>query len=328
MLITSSATLTDEALVVRILSTAATERTATASLIADLAELESRRLHLAQGFESLFEYCRHILHCSEHESYNRMHAVHAARRFPVILQMLAEGLLHMTAVRLLAPHLDDEDHLVLLGGAIHKSKREIVKRLAGWFPSADVQSTIRKLPTPVSAAEGAPSSTCGADGPGVLAPVGGPSAPSTPSVAVRVTPPTVVAPLSTDRYRLQVTLDEDAHDDLRRLQDLMRREIPSGDAAVILARALKMLRQAAEKRVFASTPRPRAVAPPTEAASRHIPADVERAVWRRDQGQCSFEGPHHRCEERSYLEYHHLTPWIVGGHASVENIALRCRAHN
>src|SRR6188768_4192106 len=103
MLITSSATLTDDALVGRILSTAAVERRATASLIADLAELESRRLHLAQGFKSLFGYCRHVLHCSEHESYNRMHTVHAARRFPVILPMLADGLLHMTAVRLLAP---------------------------------------------------------------------------------------------------------------------------------------------------------------------------------------------------------------------------------
>src|SRR4051812_13305503 len=146
MLITSSATLTDEALVGRILSTAATERRATATLIADLAELESRRLHLAQGFKSLFGYCRHILHCSEHESYNRMQAVHAARRFPVILPMLADGLLHLTAVRLLAPHLKDEDHLALLGGAIHKSKREIVEVLAGWFPSPDVASTIRKVP--------------------------------------------------------------------------------------------------------------------------------------------------------------------------------------
>jgi hypothetical protein len=107
----------------------------------------------------------------------------------------------------------------------------------------------------------------------------------------------------------------------------MRREIPNGDPAEIVARALAVLRQAVEKKRFAASDRPRA-ARPTSPASRNIPADVERAVWHRDQGQCSFEGPHHRCEERSYLEYHHLTPWIVGGEPSVENIALRCRAHN
>src|SRR6188474_3102025 len=138
--------LSDADLIQAVASIAGTERTATASLIAHLAELEDRNLHLAQGFRSLFGYCRHVLHCSEHESYVRMQAVHTARRFPVILPMLAEGLLHLTAVRLLAPHLRDENHLALPGGAIHKSKREVMKLVAGWFPSEDAPSSIRRLP--------------------------------------------------------------------------------------------------------------------------------------------------------------------------------------
>jgi hypothetical protein len=28
------------------------------------------------------------------------------------------------------------------------------------------------------------------------------------------------------------------------------------------------------------------------------------------------------------LEYHHEKAWALGGETSVENIALRCRAHN
>ena len=143
--------LTDDDLIATIGSLTGVERVTTATLIAHLAELESRNLHLAQGFRSIFGYCRHVLHCSEHEAYNRMEAVHAARRFPVILALLAEGRLHLTAVRLLAPHLRDEDHLALLGGAIHKSRREIVALLARWFPSADVavihsQATRRRRP--------------------------------------------------------------------------------------------------------------------------------------------------------------------------------------
>ncbi len=137
----------------------------------------------------------------------------------------------------------------------------------------------------------------------------------------------VVAPLSADHYRLQVTLGEAAHDDLRSLQDLMRREIPDGDPAAIVARALQLLRQEVEKRAFSATTRPRpgrALKP----ASRDIPAHVERAVWRRDDGQCAFEGLTARCNERSFLEFHHVRPWIVGGPPSAENIALRCRAHN
>jgi hypothetical protein len=306
MLMTDSRHLTDDELIARIAAVAGTERTATATLIIHLAELESRNLHLAQGFRSLFGYCRHVLHCSEHEAYNRMEAVHAARRFPVILAMLAEGRLHLTAVRLLAPRLRNEDHLALLGGAIHKSRREIVALLARWFPSAAATPETATTPVPIA------------------------SPTANPTVPLRRVPEAqrpVVAPLSADRYKLQVTLGQASHDDLRCLQDLMRREIPDGDPAAIVARGLRLLRQDAEKKAFAATTRPR---PPREAkaGSRDIPAHVERAVWLRDDGQCAFEGPRARCPERSFLEFHHVRPWVVGGLPSVENIALRCRAHN
>jgi hypothetical protein len=200
MLMTDAHRLTDDDLIATIASIAATERLATASLIVHLAELESRNLHLAQGFKSLFGYCRHVLHCSEHEAYNRMEVVHAARRFPVILPLLADGLLHLTAVRLLAPHLRDEDHLALLGGAIHKSRREIVALVARWFPSADVASSVRKLPAtaaPTSVgAQGAATAVTGvATSQVTVAAAGGSVTLPRPSAA----PPTVVAPLSSDR---------------------------------------------------------------------------------------------------------------------------------
>ncbi len=343
MLMTDPHQLTDGDLIATIASIDGAERRATAKLIAHLAEFESRSLHLAQGFRSLFGYCRHVLHCSEHEAYNRMHAVHAARRFPVILALLAEGRLHLTAVRLLAPHLRNEDHLALLGGAIHRSRREIVSHIARWFPSPDVASSIRKLPNvpPAAmmrpevahgpAAEVAPRSQA-ADGSateprGPGAAISGAAGPMPGSRSVPIAHRPVVAPLSADRYRLQVTLQEPAHDDLRCLQDLMRREIPDGDPAVIVARALKLLRQETERRAFASTTKPR-LGQAQKPGSRHIPAHVERAVWQRDEGQCAFEGPTARCNARSFLEFHHMRPWVVGGPPTAENIALRCSAHN
>jgi len=35
-----------------------------------------------------------------------------------------------------------------------------------------------------------------------------------------------------------------------------------------------------------------------------------------------------RCAERGFLERHHVEPHAVGGEATVDNIQLRCRAHN
>ena len=67
---------------------------------------------------------------------------------------------------------------------------------------------------------------------------------------------------------------------------------------------------------------------PGAARSRHIPAAVRRDVWRRDAGRCAFVGAEGRCGETAFLEFHHVEPYAAGGEASVENIELRCRAHN
>src|SRR6266516_4552915 len=48
------------------------EREATAALVAHLAEIEARGLHVREGFESLFCYCRTALGLGEHETYNRI----------------------------------------------------------------------------------------------------------------------------------------------------------------------------------------------------------------------------------------------------------------
>lgn len=41
-----------------------------------------------------------------------------------------------------------------------------------------------------------------------------------------------------------------------------------------------------------------------------------------------FEGPKGRCAERDFLEFHHVRPFAEGGASTVDNIELRCRAHN
>ena len=64
-------------------------------------------------------------------------------------------------------------------------------------------------------------------------------------------------------------------------------------------------------------------------SSRHIPAEVKRAVWQRDEGRCTFTGPHGvRCTERGQLEFDHVRPHADGGAASIGNVRLLCRRHN
>src|SRR5688572_31457861 len=107
-LLAAAARLSDEALEARLKALAGRERVATAELVAHLAELEARTLHLAAGVSSPYRYCTEILRLSEHAAYNRIAAARTARAFPLVLDLLADGSVTLTTITLLGPHLTAE----------------------------------------------------------------------------------------------------------------------------------------------------------------------------------------------------------------------------
>ena len=266
---------------------AASERQVTARLIATLAEIDARRLYLAEGYSSLFTYCTHCLRLSEHAAYGRIGAARAARTFPLILELLADGSLTLTTVCLLATHLTPDNHQQLLANATHKSKREVEQQLAAVRPLPAVPSIVRKLPAPRPVPVPQPTLVAVESDRGI--PALSAVAEERPRPSARPTRPAVVAPLALERYKVQFTVTRETHDKLRRVQDLIRHSVPDGDPAVIFDRALTLLLTQLEKTKLGRTDRPR---PATEAkvTSRHVPAHVRREVWARDGGQCAFVG--------------------------------------
>jgi 5-methylcytosine-specific restriction endonuclease McrA len=329
-MLVAAARLSDEELLARMQALSGQSREVTVELIAHLVQVARRGLHRSQGPGKLFGYLTGVLHFSEAAAWNRIQAARAVRRFPDILDLLADGTINLTTIRLLNPHLTRDNHRSLMEEAPGKGKSEIKKIVARIAPKPDVATTVRKLPAPSVVTivdQPAPSGPLVTGEPASAAPVS--VAPAAPAVVTRPdSQRPIVEPLAPERYRLQMTMDEQAHDDLRWLQDALRREIPNGDAAVIVARAIRELRQRVEKKAFAATAAPHK-SRGTRPGSRDIPAAVERAAWARDGGQCAFVAANGtRCNERSYLEYHHVDPYVGGGAATTENIALRCREHN
>jgi hypothetical protein len=149
----------------------------------------------------------------------------------------------------------------------------------------------------------------------------------TPPELRRLTAP-AVRPTAADRFRLQVTIGGAAVEKLRCAQDLLRHVDPRGDEAAVVERALGALVAELARRKFAATGQPHASAPPAD-GSRHVPAEVKRAVFVRDLGRCAFVAASgRRCDTRAFLEFHHVRPFADGGGATVGNIELRCRRHN
>jgi hypothetical protein len=323
--------LSNEELLGRLDALAGRERVATVELIAHLAALERRpSLYAAKGYGSLFGYCTEALRLSEDAACNRIAAAKACRAFPVVLEWLASGDLTLTSVRLIGPHLTPENHRDVLEKAKGRSKRGIEALVVELAPRPDVPTSIRRLPTPAScpAPDGAPSAVPPPPSePTNAAPIS--IAPSFPGPVSRP----IVQPTSPARYRAQFTMGEEMHARLRRVQSLLRREIPDGDPAAIFDRALKLLEEQIEKTRLGAAKRSRAgdsIRPGADRpSSRNVPRAVRRTVWQRDGGQCAYASPDgHRCTERTFLEFHHVVPYARGGPGTADNISLRCRRHN
>jgi hypothetical protein len=126
-----------------------------------------------------------------------------------------------------------------------------------------------------------------------------------------------------------VTIDQATYQKLCRAQELLSHTVPSGDIAQVLDRALELLVAKLEKRKFAATEKPRSRTRRASKNPRHIPAHVRRAVTERDGGQCTFVSEDgHRCATRRLLEFDHVEEVARGGVTTVDNIRLRCKAHN
>jgi hypothetical protein len=290
-----------------------------ARIIAHLAEVDARKLHLAMGASSLFDYCLSRLSLSNNEAFHRITAARLARRFPVIFDLLERRDVHLTAVCLLRDHLTIENHAELLREVSHKTKTEIEELLAQRFPHPNASSRLRKLPSFEPRSEG--------------------------RYLLQLN---VSAAL---KHKLELARDLMSHanpsGDLavvveRALDELNDRLQSRRFAQAKSARAHGSEQQgldpvpagvhgAARGQTYQAGSRPRTTMPSTTTEGRraHVRHDVRRAVVKRDGQRCAFVSEDgHRCEGRAFLQFHHQRAWALGGADTAENLSLMCRAHN
>jgi hypothetical protein len=337
------------------------DRKATALLLSRVAEVQKRRLFLREGYPSMHAYCIHGLHWCEGTASRRIYGGRTARRFPILFDAIADGRLHLTGVLMLAKHMTSGNVAELVAAATHKSKAEIQQLIAERFPQPDLPEMLQALAPPPIARGGdqhspenavappyspnardatAPTGSsvpgperqhspenAGAAVPTTCPPAAGPGRQHSPENAAWLTPRPQVTPLAPQRFGLQVTLDQETHDLLRRAQALTSHQVPAGEILPVLKGALRSYVEQLERQKYAATTRAGKARPCS--SKRTIPAAVKRAVRERDGERCAFVSEDgRRCEARTLLEFDHQEPVARGGAATVENVRLVCRAHN
>ena len=284
-----------------------------ADVLAHLAEVDERRLHLERGFPSLFAYCTESLGLSESAAGRRITAARVCRMYAEALARVARGELHLSALCALSPHLNRENATELFDSCSHKTRRRVDEILAARFPKADVRDAVRRLP-------------------------------------IEALSPARFGFHFTGDSRLKEKLElaraltshELPNGDMATLFELAL-------DALIQAREKKRFavgRKPRRLRKRENADPPATALPPGERApgerapgerapgergkrSRHVPAHVAREVYVRDCAQCCFVSKGgRRCGARVFLELDHDTPFAADGVHTAANLRLRCRAHN
>jgi len=303
------------------------EKSKLAEGISLIAVIDHRRDYLAAGYSCTLSYCRERLHMSEDRALKRIQVARAALKFPEVFECLADGRLSVSTAALLAPKLELETASDLLATAGFKTRQEILRLLA---------ERSRPVAVAVTTAEAAEwptvQDTSGSHAPGhvnSLADLCAPAmdvAPHGSSTPARMDNARRgrVSPSDKGGYDVRLAITEEENNVLRKATALLGHAVPSGDPALVIARALKHYLAHLEKQRLGTKPGAAAVG-----NGRCIPKPLRRLVWERDGGRCAFVGTEgHRCEATRRLEFDHITPVAQGGATTPENLRLLCRPHN
>ena len=276
------------------LEVAARFKRAEADLISVLQEVESARVFMKLGFTSLFSYCVQALGLSESVAANFITVARKAREVPVLQSAIESGVLSVSKARKITP-------VLTLG-----NQEE-------WIEKAKLLST-RKLEEEVA------------------------------QVAPKEATPERMKFVSEDRVELRLGLSKAAKEKLERVRDLeSQRTARPVSIEETLGALLDVYLESKDpisraKRVMkrkTKSPGNNASACVTGHAERGgvnreaIPAVIRHQVLLRDSGQCAHLNEQGiRCENRRWIDLHHIRPRSLGGVNASENLITLCSAHH
>jgi hypothetical protein len=321
------------------------EHGAMADFLVALADFDRRRLWLDLGHASLFSFLHRELGLSKGAAHFRKVAAELVQRCPEVVEPLRNGQLCLSTVVELAEVLTPENIHEVLPRFFHLSKREARAVSAAILPEeappqravvtavrrapseAPAAAVARAAPAPVALAfgTGAPgdSSATPAVRPDEQVGANSPAtAPHAPSSRARDS----AEPLTADLWRLHVTVSRRFLEKLEAARAALSHVRPGATMAEILEEGLELvLDRHAKRRGLVEKPRrERRPSKPD-----HVPAEVKRAVWKRDGGRCQWPlDSGGICGSTLRVELDHVQAEARGGPPTVENLRCLCRSHN
>jgi hypothetical protein len=283
--------LSNKMLMGRLEASVAGRRKWTAFIVELLAEVERRRLHLIDGYTSMFDFCQNHLLMSEGTSFRHIAAARIARNFPQIIALIASGEIHLSALALIRNLLTPDSFDTIISAVKRKTKREVQDFIAQVAPKENVPTTI----------------TEGLNGGEQRS---------------------KLEPWNETYDLLRVMIPRSARAMFDLALNRSRRQNPSGDIGTLFLIMLEQYVKYTDKQQFKKTDRPQKNPRPKKPGTG--PTDASRReAYEHGGEQCTYVSPDgRRCQARAFLSLHHVDARGKGGSDEAANLAVRCDAHN
>lgn len=320
---------TTRTLVARLAELLAREHVALADFLVTLADFDRERRWEEYGYANLYDFLVRELGMSKGTAFYRKVAVALVQGYPEVLEPLRDGRLCITAVHALSKVITPENRAEVLPRFLNVSKQEAKAISAEIAPAVEVPR--REVVTTVRAA---PALDMGHVPNRLVNRTG--TEPATPPVvapldlapALRPSRPTL-EPLTADEHRLHLTVSPEFLNMLDSCKKALSHAMPGADAADVLAEGMRLiLARDAKRKGLVERPRARKAGQPC-LDSRNAPAEIERAVWKRDQGKCQWpvEGGG-ICGSEIRPELDHIRGFRPGEPVTADDFRILCRPHN
>jgi len=300
------------------------EHAALAEFLVALAAFDREERWRDLGHVSLFYFLHRELGLSKSAAFYRKTAAELIERYPEIVEPLRDGRLCLSSVTELAKVITPENRARVLPRFFHASKSE-AKAVAAELNPVEAPAhrvVVTALATPARAVAAEPASA-----PSLVLPEE-PRGVKNEMDSPLAAPRNEIQPLTADLRRIHITVTKRFLAKLHAARDALSHSHPGADEEAVLEAALDLLLEKhARKKGLVKKPRSGPAKPSDR--PRHIPAEVRRQVWARDEGKCQYElASGQICGSTHRVELDHIVPVARGGPSTVDNLRVVCGGHN
>jgi len=312
------------------------ERKLNIEILHHLAEVDLRKLYLATGYSSLFEYAVKELSYSESAAYRRISAMRLLKDIPEVEEKIVTGSINLSVAAQVQTFFkaekkqnisyDKNKKLDLLSSVEYKSTRVVEQKLASINPELRVLEKVRAISENESELKLVIDDELKNKLQELKLFLSHVNSNMTYRDLISYLADLGLKKFSTRKFlpESKINSGSDSRSDLSSSSGFASTAAATSTTADAATSTAKLQPSCISQ--LQAPPAPEV----NKVATRYISAAVRNKIWQRDNGCCTYIDPitKRKCNSRYQIQIDHIMPFALGGNNSEANLRLLCAGHN